>query len=74
MLEIDKKVRDAWNDDFDYLSVFPTLLSYDKISYTGYSDWKMTKVKGCSSEMVHIWPYVGKAKMCLRDGNLFEKL
>ena len=32
------------------------------------------KVKGCSSESVHIWPYVGKAKMCLRCGRFYGKI
>ena len=30
------------------------------------------KVNGCSSEMVQIWPHVGKIKMCMTGGNSFE--
>ena len=25
-------------------------------------NWKIAKVKGCSSESVHVWPHVGKTK------------
>ena len=38
---------------------------------TGCSNWKLSKVNGCRVE-THIWPYVGKAKMCLRGGRFFE--
>ena len=49
------------------------LLSYEKgRKSTGCFIWKITKVKGCSLETVHIWPYVGKAKMRLRDSRLFQ--
>ena len=41
-------------------------------SYTGCSVWKITKVKGCSSETENFWPYVVKAKMCLRGCSLFD--
>ena len=34
----------------------------------------VTKVNGCNTETVHIWPIVGKAKMCLRGGRLFWKI
>ena len=42
--------------------------------FTGSTVWKIAKVRYCSSEMVHIWPYVSNAKMCLRMGTLPEKL
>ena len=32
------------------------------------SDWKLSKVNGCRTEMVHFWPHVGKSKMDLRGG------
>ena len=31
---------------------------------TGCSDWKLSKVNCYRTETMHIWPYVGKAKMC----------
>ena len=33
---------------------------------------KLTKISGCSSEMVHICPYVSKTKMSLRDNKYFQ--
>ena len=42
--------------------------------FTGFSGWKLSKVNGCSSEMVHIWPNVDEAKMCLRGGSIIVKL
>ena len=33
-----------------------------------YSDWKLSKGNGYWTKTVHFWPYVGKAKMCLRVG------
>ena len=48
---------------------------------TGCSDWKLSKVNGYITKMLHIWPYVCKAKMGLRNGKMglrdskfFEKL
>ena len=48
---------------------------------TGCSDWKLSKLNGYITETLHIWPYVGKGKMGLRDdkmglrdGKFFEKL
>ena len=41
---------------------------------TGCSDWKSPKVNGCRTETVNLWPNIGKAKMSLRGGNIFEKL
>ena len=40
---------------------------------TWCSIWKITKVRGCSSKTVHIWPYIGKAKIYLICGSLIEK-
>ena len=40
---------------------------YLKTKFTGCPRSKVSKVKGCSSETVHIWPHIGKAKMCLKD-------
>ena len=39
---------------------------------TGCFIWKVEISNGCSSVMVHIWPNVGKAKMCLRGGRFFQ--
>ena len=39
---------------------------------TGCSDWKLSKVNGCKTEMVHSSPYIGKAKMCLISGRHFQ--
>ena len=39
---------------------------------TGCSDWKSSKVNGCSSETVDFSPYFGEAKMRL-GGNFFLK-
>ena len=58
----------------------PSDLVYSKITrnltlgHLTSSVWKITKVKDCSSETLHIWPYVCKAKMCLGGGSLFEKI
>ena len=41
-------------------------------STTGCSVWKIAKVKGCSSETVHFWLYVGRAKMRLEGGIYFS--
>ena len=41
---------------------------------TGFSDWKITKLTGCASETVHIWPKVGKAKLHLRGSRFFSFL
>ena len=60
----------SWDKTDEY--AFPKQELY--ILTTGHSDWKITKVNRCSSETVHIWPYVGNAKMRLRGGSLFEKL
>ena len=43
-----------------------------KFQLTGCSVWKMDISNGCSTETVHIWPHVGKAKMCLRGGSFFR--
>ena len=29
--------------------------------------WNFAILNGCSTKTMHIWPYVGKAKMCLRE-------
>ena len=34
--------------------------------------WKITKVRGCSSETVHIGPYLGKAKLNLKGGKFIN--
>ena len=34
--------------------------------------WKLSKVNDCRTETVHFWPYVGKAKMHLRDSRFFS--
>ena len=39
---------------------------------TGCFFWKVKISNGCSSVMVHIWPNVGKNKMCLRGGRFFS--
>ena len=42
---------------------------------TGCFIWNFGISNGCSTKMVHIWPYVGKAKMCLRSGSfLWQKI
>ena len=38
---------------------------------TGCPRSKVSKAKGCSLETVHIWPNIGKAKMCLRNIHFF---
>ena len=40
---------------------------------TGCPRSKVSKVKGCSLVTVHIWPNIGKAKMCLRNIHFFCK-
>ena len=35
---------------------------------------KIKRLQQCSSETVHIWPYVSKAKMCLKGCSLLWKL
>ena len=35
-------------------------------------DWKLSKVKCCSFESVHFWPYVGKPKCFLRGGIFYQ--
>ena len=39
---------------------------------TGCSNWTLSKVNGCGTKTVHIWPYVDKAKMCLRGSSFFQ--
>ena len=47
---------------------------HSNLHITGYSIiYYFPKVKGCRSRTMHFWPYIGKAKMCLRDGSLLEK-
>ena len=41
---------------------------------TGCFNWNFGIGNACNSEKVHFLPYVGKAKMYLRGGNLFQKL
>ena len=36
------------------------------------SIWWLWIISGCCTETVHIWPYVDKAKMCLRGGRSFR--
>ena len=54
-------------------------IAWRVVSYPEWMDiqgsvWNIAKVKGFCSQMFHISPYVGKAKMHLRCCNLFEKL
>ena len=39
---------------------------------TGCSTHYLPKRNICNSETAHIWPHVGKAKMCLSDGRFFQ--
>ena len=39
---------------------------------TGCFIWNFAISNGCSTNMVCIWPYVGKAKMCFRSGSFFN--
>ena len=39
---------------------------------TGCFVWNFVISNGCNSKTVHIWPYVGKAKMCLRGGSFYQ--
>ena len=47
---------------------------WKKLIDTGCSNWKLSKVNGCKTETVHIWLYVGKAKMRLRGSSSLAKL
>ena len=38
------------------------------------SVWKNSERNGCSTDTVHIWPYVSKTKMCLRGSRFFWKI
>ena len=38
------------------------------------SDWKLSKINGCWTEMVHFWPFIGEVEIRSRDGKFFEKL
>ena len=42
--------------------------------YTGWPKSKSVISNGCASKAMHFWPYVGKAKMCLRGGSFFWKI
>ena len=42
------------------------------ITTTLCSNWTLSKVNGCGTKTVHIWPYVDKAKMCLRGSSFFQ--
>ena len=48
------------------------LRAFPQKALVNYTVRKIPKGKGCSSKTVHFWPYVGKAKMCLRGGRLFQ--
>ena len=42
---------------------------------TERSIWKQLKVNdGSRTEIVHLWPYLGKAQMCLGGSRFCEKL
>ena len=42
---------------------------------TECSVWKLLKVNdGSRTEIVHLWPYLGKAQMCLGGSRFCEKL
>ena len=43
-----------------------------KFDFKGWFIWKKIKVMSCNFLSIHIWPYVSKAKMCLRVGILFQ--
>ena len=49
-------------------------VSFKLLANTGCFIWKIEISNGCNFVTVHIWPYVGKAKMRLRGGRFFEKL
>ena len=40
--------------------------------HTGCSNWNSGKVKGCSSELVFIWPHVSKTKVRLRGRRFIQ--
>ena len=40
---------------------------------TGCIVWNFANSNGCRTITVHIWPYVGKAKMCFIGGRFFGK-
>ena len=48
------------------------LTTSSKLATTGWPKSKFPISNDCTSVCVHFWPHVGKAKMCLRGGSLFQ--
>ena len=49
-------------------------IGFVKMGDTGCSNRKLSKVNGRRTETVNLRSNVGKSKMCLRGGIIFEKL
>ena len=53
------------------------LKNYEKLVLFDITGWPKSIFEmsfGYNSETMHFWPHVGKAKMCLRGVQFFEKL
>ena len=44
------------------------------LSHTGWPKSKVAISNSCNSSNVHIWPTIGKAKMCFKSGGFFLKI